>query len=36
MCSLGDPAKAAQILDWCSTVKLPEMVRAEREGAASV
>ncbi len=40
MCSLGDPSKAAQILDWCSTVKLPEivarMVRAEREGAASV
>jgi hypothetical protein len=26
MCSLGDPAKAAQILDWCSTVKLPEIV----------
>jgi GDPmannose 4,6-dehydratase len=40
MCSLGDPSKAAQILDWRSTVKLPEivarMVRAEREGAASV
>jgi len=40
VCSLGDPSKAAQILDWRSTVKLPEivarMVRAEREGAASV
>jgi GDPmannose 4,6-dehydratase len=40
MCSLGDPSKAAQILDWRSTVKLPEivarMVRAEREGPASV
>jgi GDP-D-mannose dehydratase len=39
MCSLGDPSKAAQTLDWRSTVKLPEivarMVRAEREGAAS-
>src|SRR5215467_12657149 len=40
ICSLGDPSKPAQILDWHSTVKLPEivarMVRAEREGAASV
>jgi GDPmannose 4,6-dehydratase len=40
MCSLGDPSKAAQILHWRSTIKLPEivarMVRAEREGAASV
>ena len=40
LCSLGDPSKPAQILDWHSTVKLPEivarMVRAEREGAASV
>jgi GDPmannose 4,6-dehydratase len=40
MCSLGDPTKAAQILHWRSTVKLPEivarMVRAEREGATSV
>jgi GDPmannose 4,6-dehydratase len=40
MCSLGDPSKAAQILHWRSTVKLPEivarMVRAERERAASV
>jgi GDPmannose 4,6-dehydratase len=40
MCSLGDPAKAAQELDWRPTVKLPEivarMVRAEREGADSV
>ena len=40
MCSLGDPSKAAQILDWRATVKFPEivarMVRAEHEGAASV
>jgi GDPmannose 4,6-dehydratase len=40
MCSLGDPTKAAQILHWRSTVKLPEivalMVRAEREAATSV
>jgi GDPmannose 4,6-dehydratase len=40
MCSLGDPAKAAQELDWRPTVKLPEivarMVRAEREGADSI
>jgi GDPmannose 4,6-dehydratase len=40
MCSLGDPSKAAQILNWRSSVELPEivarMVRAEREGAASV
>jgi GDPmannose 4,6-dehydratase len=40
MCSLDDPSKAAQILDWRSTVKLPEivarMVRDGREGAASV
>jgi GDPmannose 4,6-dehydratase len=40
MCSLGDPSKAAQILDWHPTIKLPEimarMVRAERHGAASV
>jgi GDPmannose 4,6-dehydratase len=40
MCSLGDSTKAAQILHWRSTVKLPEivarMVRAEREGATSV
>jgi len=40
MSSLGDPSKAAQILQWRSTVKLPEIVarivRAEREGAASV
>src|SRR6266446_8440012 len=37
MCSLGDPSKAVQALDWRPTVKLPEivarMVRAEREGA---
>jgi len=36
----SDPSKAAQILDWRSTVKLPEivarMVRAEREGAHNV
>jgi len=35
MCSLGDPSKAAQVLDWRATVKLPEivarMVRAESE-----
>ena len=40
MCSLGDPSKATQVLDWRSTIKLPEivarMIRAEREGAASV
>jgi GDPmannose 4,6-dehydratase len=40
MCSLGDPSKAAQILHWRPTIKLPEilarMVRAERQGAASV
>jgi GDPmannose 4,6-dehydratase len=37
MCSLGDPTKAAQGLDWRPTVKFAEivarMVRAEREGA---
>jgi GDPmannose 4,6-dehydratase len=40
MCSLGDPTKAAQVLDWRPTVKLPEivarMVRAERDGADTV
>jgi GDPmannose 4,6-dehydratase len=40
MCSLGDPTKAAQMLDWRPTVKLPQivirMVRAEREGADNV
>jgi GDPmannose 4,6-dehydratase len=40
MCSLGDPSKAAEALDWRPTVKLPEivarMVRAEREGADKV
>jgi GDPmannose 4,6-dehydratase len=40
MCSLGDPTKAAQMLDWRPTVKFPEivarMVRAEREGADNV
>jgi GDPmannose 4,6-dehydratase len=39
MCSLGDPSKAAQVLEWRPTVKMPEivarMVRAEREGADS-
>src|SRR5262245_13602630 len=38
--SLGDPTKAAEVLDWCPTVKFAEivarMVRAEREGAAAV
>jgi GDPmannose 4,6-dehydratase len=37
MCSLGDPTKAVQVLDWRPTVKFPEivtrMVRAERDGA---
>jgi GDPmannose 4,6-dehydratase len=40
MRSLGDPSKAAQMLHWSPTVKLPEivarMVRAEREGADSI
>jgi GDPmannose 4,6-dehydratase len=40
MCSLGDPTKAAQMLDWRPTVKLPEivarMIRAEQEGAGTV
>jgi hypothetical protein len=40
MWSLGDPSKAAKVLDWRSTVKFPEivarMVRADREDAASV
>jgi GDPmannose 4,6-dehydratase len=40
MCSLGDPSKAAQTLDWRAIVKLPEvvaqMVRAEREGARNI
>jgi hypothetical protein len=35
MYSLGDPKKAAQVLDWRTTVRLPEivarMIRAERE-----
>ena len=38
--SLGDPTKAAQVLDWRPTVKLPEivarMIRAEQEGAGTV
>jgi GDPmannose 4,6-dehydratase len=40
MCSLGDASKAAKILRWHPTIKLPEImarvVRAERQGAASV
>jgi GDPmannose 4,6-dehydratase len=40
MCSLGEASKAAKILHWRPTVKLPEimarMARAERQGAASV
>jgi GDPmannose 4,6-dehydratase len=40
MYSLGDPTKAAQVLDWRPTVKLPEivarMIRAEQEGAGTV
>jgi GDPmannose 4,6-dehydratase len=40
MCSLGDASKAAKILHWRPTIKLPDiiarMVRAERQGAASV
>ena len=40
MYSLGDPTKAAQVLDWRPTVKLPEivarMIRAEHEGAGTV
>jgi GDPmannose 4,6-dehydratase len=37
MCSLGDATKAAQMLNWRPTVRMPEivvrMVRAEREAA---
>src|SRR5260370_109496 len=40
MCSFGDPTKAAHLLDWRPTVKLPEivarMMRAEQEGPAAV
>jgi GDP-D-mannose dehydratase len=40
MYSLGDPSKAAQMLDWRPTVKMPEivarMVRAEQETGAGV
>jgi GDPmannose 4,6-dehydratase len=40
MCSFGDPTKAAHVLDWRSTVQLPEigerMMRAEREGAGAM
>jgi len=40
MYSLGDPTKAAHMLDWRPTVKLPEivarMIRAEQEGAGTV
>jgi GDPmannose 4,6-dehydratase len=39
MYSLGDPTKAAQMLQWCPTVKMPEivarMVRAEQEAASA-
>jgi GDPmannose 4,6-dehydratase len=39
MYSLGDPKKAAQMLDWRPTVKMPEivarMVRAEKESAGA-
>jgi GDP-D-mannose dehydratase len=39
MYSLGDPTKAAQMLDWRPTVKMPEivarMVRAEQETAGA-
>jgi GDP-D-mannose dehydratase len=39
MCSLGDPTKAAQRLDWRPSVKMPEivarMIRAEQERLAS-
>jgi hypothetical protein len=39
MYSLGDPTKAAQVLEWHSTVKMPEivtrMVRAEQETAGA-
>jgi len=35
MCSLGDPTKAAQVLDWRPTLKLPEivaqMIRADQK-----
>jgi GDPmannose 4,6-dehydratase len=38
--SLGDPAKVGQVLDWHSSVKMPEvvarMMRAEQEGAGAV
>lgn len=40
MYSLGDPTKVTQVLDWRSTVKLPEiverMIRAEQDRAAAV
>jgi GDPmannose 4,6-dehydratase len=39
MYSLGDPTKAAQMLDWRPTVKMPEivarMVRAEQDTAGA-
>jgi GDPmannose 4,6-dehydratase len=39
MYSLGDPTKAAQMLQWYPTVKMPEivarMVRAEQEAASA-
>jgi GDP-D-mannose dehydratase len=38
--SLGDPTKAAQVLEWQSTIKFPDivarMVRADREGVDRV
>jgi GDP-D-mannose dehydratase len=40
MYSLGDPKKAAQVLDWRTTVTLPEivarMIRAGREAADNI
>jgi GDPmannose 4,6-dehydratase len=37
MCSIGDPTRAAEVLDWHPTVRFPEivarMIRAEREDA---
>jgi GDP-D-mannose dehydratase len=40
MYSLGDPTKVGQVLDWHSTVKLPElverMIRAEQDRGGSI
>jgi GDP-D-mannose dehydratase len=33
MCSLGDPTKAAQLLDWCPTIKWPESGSDDSRGA---